>query len=111
VVLLGQARVLDGEEKAEALEAVVEHLMPGRVADARRATPQELAATAVLELPIVEASAKIRSGPPGDADKDMDLPIWAGVVPLTTRAGAPLTAPDMRMDLEAPEYARQYRRP
>ena len=111
VVILGRATLLEGEEKVEALEAVVEHLMPGRSADARPSTVQELRATAVLSLPIREASAKIRSGPPGDAEKDLDLPIWAGVVPLKTQAGAPITAPDMRLKIDAPDYARQYRRP
>ncbi len=111
VVILGRAVLLEGEEKVEALGAVVEHLMPGRSADARPSTVQELRATAVLSLPIHEASAKIRSGPPGDAEKDLDLPIWAGVVPLETRAGAPITAPDMRLQIGAPEYARHYRRP
>ena len=110
VVLLGQARLLDGEEKVAALDVVVEHLMPGRTAHARRSTPEELSATAVLELPIVEASAKIRSGPPGDAEKDMDLPIWAGVVPLSTRAGEAITAPDMRMEVDVPDYASRYSR-
>ena len=111
VVILGRATLMHGQEKAEALEAVVEHLMPGRLADARPATEQELRATAVLSLPITEASAKIRSGPPGDAEKDLELPIWAGVVPLEAKAGMPITAPDMRSIVDAPEYARNYGRP
>ena len=89
-VVLGCARAVDDpDEKRTALAVVVEHVIPGRRADARAPTEQELAGTSVLALPIEEASAKIRTGPPKDFDADLALPIWAGVVPLRLVAGEP----------------------
>jgi nitroimidazol reductase NimA-like FMN-containing flavoprotein (pyridoxamine 5'-phosphate oxidase superfamily) len=112
VVLLARARVVqDDAEKLEALRAVVEHIVPGRFADVRAPTPNELAATAVLALGIEEASAKIRTGGPVDDDEDYALPCWAGVIPLERRALAPV--PDARLaeGIALPAYARDYRRP
>src|SRR5439155_12998311 len=80
-VVVGRARPVDDpDEKRAALAAVVEHVAPGRSADARPPSDEELAATTVLVLPIKEASAKVRTGPPGDFDRDLELPIWAGVI-------------------------------
>jgi hypothetical protein len=112
VVLLARARVVqDDAEKLEALRAVVEHIVPGRFADVRAPTPNELAATAVLALGIEEASAKIRTGGPIDDEEDYALPCWAGVIPLESRALAP--QPDARLaeGIPLPAYARDYRRP
>jgi uncharacterized protein len=112
VMLLGQARVVESEqEKLLALEAIVEHIVPGRSAEARPPNENELKATTVLALPIDEASAKIRSGPPQDDEEDHALPIWAGVIPLVTEAQAP--QPDARLDatIAAPPTATDYRRP
>ena len=79
VVLLGQARVLsEPAEKRAALEAVVEHIVPGRWPEVREPTDNELAATAVVSFPIDEASAKIRTGGPIDDEPDLELPVWAG---------------------------------
>jgi len=89
-VVLGRAReVVDADEQLAALETIVEHIAPGRWADARRPNGKELKATTVLALPLDEASAKIRTGPPSDFDEDLDLPVWAGVIPLRVVAGAP----------------------
>src|SRR5256714_1696829 len=83
VLVLGRAReVTDPAEKLRAMEAVVEHVVPGRWADARRPTEKEIAGTSILALPLDEASAKMRNGPPKDNAADMELPGWAGVVPL-----------------------------
>ncbi|MCG5241344.1 pyridoxamine 5'-phosphate oxidase family protein [Azospirillum doebereinerae] len=91
VVLFGRPRLIDDEtEKRAALDALVEKIEPGRAAKVRPANAQELKATAVLAFPIAEASAKIRSGPPCDDPEDMDLPVWAGVVPLSLVAGTPI---------------------
>lgn len=79
----------DEEEKLTALEALVEKLVPGRWGDARIPTAKELRATAVLRIPLEEASAKVRTGPPADDDEDMELPVWAGVVGLRTAAEEP----------------------
>jgi nitroimidazol reductase NimA-like FMN-containing flavoprotein (pyridoxamine 5'-phosphate oxidase superfamily) len=90
VVVFGPAEVLtDPAAKSHGLEVIVDHLLPGRSAEARPPTDSELRQTAVLRLPITEASAKARTGPPVDSDEDAVLPIWAGVLPLRTVAGPP----------------------
>ena len=89
-VVFGTLRTVTGtEEKLAALSALVERVSPGRSRQARGPNDRELAATLVLALPIDEASAKVRTGPPNDDDEDMDLPVWAGVVPVRTVLGAP----------------------
>ena len=88
-VVVGCAReVVDADEKLAALETIVEHMAPGRWSDARQPTQGELDGTTVLALALDEASAKVREGPPSDFERDMDLPIWAGVIPLRLEAGA-----------------------
>ncbi|MFL6018581.1 MAG: pyridoxamine 5'-phosphate oxidase family protein, partial [Gaiellaceae bacterium] len=79
----------DADEKLRALEAVVEHMVPGRWSDARQPTHGELDGTTVLALALDEASAKVRSGPSNDFDRDAELPVWAGVIPLRLVTGAP----------------------
>lgn len=82
-VVYGRAREVAGTaEKERALRALVEHVLPGRSAEARPPSPKELAATLVLAVPLDEAAAKVRTGPPVDDPEDVGLPIWAGVVPL-----------------------------
>ncbi len=105
VVVFGQAETVESEdEKCQALEAFTEKLIPGRWGDARLPTAQELKATAVLRLPLDEASAKVRSGGPLDDEEDYELPVWAGTVPLRLTAGAP--QPDDRLlpGVECPSY-------
>ena len=112
VMLLGTARcVEDDDEKADALRAVVEHIMPGRWQDVRAPTAAELKATSVLALPIDEASAKIRSGPPLDDEPDYASGAWAGVLPIMSVAGAPQPDPRLRAGIAPPGYASAYRRP
>lgn len=112
VVAFGRARPIAGDEaKRRALDLLVEHLAPGRRRDARGPTAGELAATEVLSFDIEEASAKVRTGPPKDDRADLELPIWAGVVPLGLDVGQPLPAPDLAPGIEAPGYALRYRRP
>jgi uncharacterized protein len=111
-VVLGRARSVDEhDEKRVALEAVVEHVAPGRSRDARPPSTEELHATTVLALRIDEASAKVRIGPPGDFDHDLELPIWAGVIPLRLTAGTPETEARVPDGLPVPPYATAYRRP
>lgn len=76
----------------------------------RSPSPEELAATCVLSLPITEASAKVRTGPPVDNDADYDLPVWAGVLPLIETAGDPIADPRLPADIIAPENIRSYAR-
>jgi nitroimidazol reductase NimA-like FMN-containing flavoprotein (pyridoxamine 5'-phosphate oxidase superfamily) len=111
-VLFGVARVVDDpEEKNRVLQALAEHLVPGRWRDIRTPTPGELKATSVLALPIDEASAKVRTGPPVDDEDDYALPIWAGVVPLAMTAGPPLPCPRLLPGVELPPYASSYSGP
>ena len=112
VVVLGTATpVVGNEEKLAVLEAFTEKLLPGRWADARQPTTRELRATGVLSLPLDEVSAKIRVGPPDDGESaDAELDVWAGVIPLVTKALAPLPDPLLRDGIEVPRYAQRYRR-
>lgn len=90
-MVLGRARlVTDAGEKTGALRAFTNHIVPGRWDELRPVTDQELAATSVLALPIDEASAKVRTGPPKDDGDDLDWPAWAGVVPLALMHGTPV---------------------
>jgi nitroimidazol reductase NimA-like FMN-containing flavoprotein (pyridoxamine 5'-phosphate oxidase superfamily) len=113
VVVLGEATpVADEAEKRAALEAFTEQLLPGRWADSREPTRKELKATAILRIPLDEASAKVRTGPPEDGDSpDAELDVWAGVIPLVTRALAPEPDPSLRPGIATPGYARRYSRP
>jgi nitroimidazol reductase NimA-like FMN-containing flavoprotein (pyridoxamine 5'-phosphate oxidase superfamily) len=111
VVVLGRPReVTDPAEKLEALRAIVEHIVPGRTADARPPTPAEVGATTVIALDLREVSAKVRSGPPMDAEADQRLDVWTGVVPLRLVPEAPVASPVNHVE-ETPDYARDYRRP
>jgi len=112
VVILGRAiPVEEREEKMKALELFTEHVVRGRWNDVRLPTDAELKATTVLALPLSEASAKIRTGPPKDDEEDYQLPIWAGLVPLSMVAGAPIPDPRLNSGLEPPSYAKKYSRP
>jgi len=96
VVVLGDAIAVTEEgEKWDALHAIVEHVAPGRWSEVREPSPKELAGTLVLRLPIEEASAKVRTGPPLDDEEDYALECWAGVLPLRLTPGTPV--PDPRM--------------
>jgi nitroimidazol reductase NimA-like FMN-containing flavoprotein (pyridoxamine 5'-phosphate oxidase superfamily) len=112
VMLLGRARpVQDEAEKLAAFEAIVEHIVPGRWDEVRPPTANEMKATAVLALPIDEASAKIRTGPPLDDEEDYELPVWAGVLPIGTDVGGPLPDPRLRDGIPVPAHVAAYRRP
>src|ERR671939_177593 len=105
VVVFGRARVVEDEgEKSAALEAFTEHIMPGRWADVRRPSAQELAATTVLAVRLSEASAKVRTGPPIDDEEDYQLPVWAGVLPLGVEPGVPEADPRLPAGTPLPAY-------
>lgn len=111
VVLFGRGEKVDEpDEKARVLAALVEHLVPGRTADAREANDAELRQTLVIRLPIDEASAKVRTGGPIDDADDLSLDVWAGVIPLAVQASEPIDAPDLTVDVALPTYATQYQR-
>ena len=106
-VLLGTVRLVDDPgEKSAALEAFTEKLVPGRWPHVRWPSPKELKATKVLALPIDEASAKVRTGPPVDDDEDYELDVWAGVVPLALKPGAAEADPRLREGIDAPGHVR-----
>ncbi len=112
VVLIGDAtEVRDLDEKRAGLERLVEHIIPGRTADARPPTEKELRSTMLLALPIVDATAKVRTGWPHDDEDDLILDIWAGVVPVRTVYDGPCPDPGLRPGLDAPEYTAAYDRP
>jgi nitroimidazol reductase NimA-like FMN-containing flavoprotein (pyridoxamine 5'-phosphate oxidase superfamily) len=109
VMVFGTAKLIsDPEEKQRALDALVEHLAPGRLEELRPSSQKELNATSILSLPIETFSIKSRSGPPSDAASDLSTQVWAGVVPLELTAGRPVDAPDMAEKLPLPEYLMQY---
>jgi len=105
VMVFGTARLItDPDEKRTGIQALVDHLMPGRRADLRQSTAKELNATSLLALPIETFSAKCRTGPPEDSKRDLDTPVWAGVVPLEMTAGEPVDAPDLLAGVVRPDY-------
>jgi nitroimidazol reductase NimA-like FMN-containing flavoprotein (pyridoxamine 5'-phosphate oxidase superfamily) len=111
VVVFGRAILVDDPaEKLAALRALSEHMSPGRWDDVRQPTEQELKQTMVLSLPLTEASAKVRTGPPLDDEDDYGLIVWAGVIPLQLRAEPPVADPRLNPDTDLPGYAREYHR-
>jgi nitroimidazol reductase NimA-like FMN-containing flavoprotein (pyridoxamine 5'-phosphate oxidase superfamily) len=111
VSVFGRAReVSDPAEKLRALAATVEHVAAGRWSDARQPNDKELAVTSVVALSLNEASAKIRTGGPKDAEADYALPIWAGVVPLRLEAGPPIADARNTAGVSTPSYADRYAR-
>jgi len=108
VVVFGQATaVVDPAGKAEALAAIVEHMLPGRTHDARSPSGTELASTRVVSLPLDEVSAKVRSGGPIDDPEDMDLDVWAGVLPLRPAAGPAVPDGPEQAGAPLPSYLTQ----
>lgn len=112
VVVYGIAReVTDPEEKDLAQRALVEHVVPGRTAEVRMPNAKELKETTILAMALDEASAKVRTGDPKDPEEDLDLPVWAGVLPLRQVAGEPRPSADLRLPLQPPAYVTGYARP
>lgn len=110
VVILGKAELVTGiEEKNAALFAISEQIIVGRWDEVRPPTELELKATSVLKLPITEASAKTRTGPPVDDDEDYELDVWAGILPLSFVSADPV--PDEKLDaaIALPSSVRNYR--
>jgi uncharacterized protein len=111
VVIFGRAReVKERTAKQRALRVFTDHVIRGRWEEVREPDAQETDATLVVELPLEEVSAKIRSGPPIDDEADMSLPVWAGVLPMAVVTGTPMADPQMAEGVEVPEYVRGYER-
>jgi uncharacterized protein len=114
VMVLGSARRLEGDEAREALLAITEHLLPGRLTEAREPTAKELAATLTLALPLSECSVKIRTGPPEDDPADLENPdlmgIWGGHVPIVETFGTPVADARCPATTAVPDYVTAWRR-
>ena len=111
VVILGKATLIEEpEEKNRAMEALTEHIVPGRWKDVRWPTELELKATSVLKVPIEEASAKIRTGGPVDDEEDYTINVWAGVLPLDLVSGQPIEDERLAQEIELPKYIQDYKR-
>jgi nitroimidazol reductase NimA-like FMN-containing flavoprotein (pyridoxamine 5'-phosphate oxidase superfamily) len=112
VVVFGKATVVESdEEKFAALRAFTNHVIANRWDDVRAPNEREIKGTLVLELPLLEVSAKVRTGPPIDDDEDYTLPIWAGVLPLRLTPSAPVEDELLPANIELPEYVSNYSRP
>jgi uncharacterized protein len=112
VVVVGRARrVPEGESKRQAMKTLVEHVIPGRTAEARPPTDAELRQITVVEVPIETASVKSRTGGPIEEPEDLGLPVWAGVLPWGVQLGAPVPEPDLAEEVPVPESLSRYTRP
>ena len=109
VVIFGKAYEVEKKnEKEEALKAIMDHLMPGRWDEVRKPNDKELQATTVLGIKLDEASAKMRSGPVSDDEGDMDLPVWAGVIPMKLVSTGIEADTALNKEIELPEYIREF---
>jgi nitroimidazol reductase NimA-like FMN-containing flavoprotein (pyridoxamine 5'-phosphate oxidase superfamily) len=112
VVVFGTASVVsDPEDKLKALHAFTEHIVPGRWDEVRQPNRNELAGTLVLSLPLIEASAKVRTGPPVDDEADYELPVWAGEIPLRLVAGTPINDPRLKPGIVPSPYLEKRTKP
>lgn len=110
VVILGTAESVPEGEKILALKAITDHIVPGRWDSLRLVRKEEIILTTVLKLNIVEASAKVRSGPPLDDEEDYRLPIWAGTLDFPPLSGSPKPDPRLNAGLPLPAHVKNYRR-
>jgi nitroimidazol reductase NimA-like FMN-containing flavoprotein (pyridoxamine 5'-phosphate oxidase superfamily) len=112
VVVFGTGVLVnDPEEKLAVLKALTDHLIPGRWQEIRQPNSQELKRTLVIAIPIDEASAKIRTGPPMDDEEDYQLTAWAGIIPLALAAATPVPDPKLSTTISVPGYALAYKGP
>ena len=109
VMLFGEATKIDGEEKNRLLDNFVDALIPGRLKELRQMTDQESKATTVFSMPIDEGSAKVRTGPPVDDEEDYELPIWAGVIPISQIQHDPIPDPKNQAGLEVPKHIKDFK--
>jgi uncharacterized protein len=98
-VIYGHAHELEGDDKMEALRIISDQILPGRWDEVRQPNNLEMKATTVLAITIDTASAKVRTGPPGDDEADYDLPVWAGILPMSVTYHNPVEDPAMRFKL------------
>lgn len=108
-MVFGRAEPVTGTAKAAALEEMFDRLFPGRWPQLRPMTAQEAKATAVLSLPLTEATSKVSTGYPEEPEADRDWPVWAGIVPLSMVTGTPEPAPGLAPGLGVPDHAARFR--
>jgi nitroimidazol reductase NimA-like FMN-containing flavoprotein (pyridoxamine 5'-phosphate oxidase superfamily) len=110
-VIFGKgARITSDAARLQALELFTERLIPGRWHDARLPNEVELKQTAIVAVAIESASAKVRTGPPRDSEEDLDLPVWAGILPVRQQTGTPIAVPDLKPGIDLPDYILNYDR-
>ena len=109
VMLFGRAELVPDEDKPAKLAGMLETLFPGSTDTLRPDHAQDIKGTTILSLPISEASAKVRTGPPVDDDADYALPIWAGVIPVETRTLPPISDPRNLPGVEMPAHVRDFK--
>jgi len=111
-VAYGRAReVTEPDELRAAARAITRHVLPGREDEAAEPGDEDWRETLILAMPIEEASAKVRTGPPQDDQADLGLDVWAGTLPLHIVLGQPTPSPDLRPGIPAPSYLEEFRRP
>jgi uncharacterized protein len=106
VVIFGKGELVNNDEKVSALKIISDHLLPGRWEEVRKPNAKELKATKVIRINIEEASAKIRTGGPLDERPDMDLEVWAGILPVQKTYGKPIRDPHLKYRIRLPESIR-----
>ncbi|HQW35129.1 MAG TPA: pyridoxamine 5'-phosphate oxidase family protein [Thermoflexales bacterium] len=110
-VLFGKGRIVtDADESYKAQVAITDHIAKGRWDDARVPNEKEIAKTLFIAIDVEAASAKVRTGPPGDDEEDLALPYWAGVLPLAVTPAAPINDPALREGIALPEYVKKFKR-
>jgi hypothetical protein len=110
-VVLGRAEpVTDPDEKNTAFAAIVDHVAAGRWVQSRPPDRKEIKATSILRLPITEWSAKVRTGGPKDDARDLELDVWAGVLPISLVPGALVPSDDLKPGVAPPDYLARYGR-
>jgi nitroimidazol reductase NimA-like FMN-containing flavoprotein (pyridoxamine 5'-phosphate oxidase superfamily) len=108
-IVFGQARVVDDpEERATALEAITNAVLPGRWSETRVPNRKEDKGTLLVSVPIEEYSAKVNDGNVGDEPEDYNLPIWAGVIPLSIVPGTPIPDDGLPEEMEIPESVQRF---
>jgi len=108
VVVFGKGReLIEREEKLEALKAITNRLINGRWEDARQPNEKELNVTSIVAIKMDEASAKIRTGPAVDDEEDLDLPVWAGVIPIMQKFHTPENDSKLGKNIVLPDYIRE----
>jgi nitroimidazol reductase NimA-like FMN-containing flavoprotein (pyridoxamine 5'-phosphate oxidase superfamily) len=112
VVVYGTAEeVTDPAELDEVFEAITDHVAPGRSADARPPTADEIRQTTFVRIPLQESSAKVSEGFPEEPEEDLALDVWAGILPLAVATGEPVSDPLNKAGVDVPGYVRTWRRP